>query len=162
MLFESSLGTIQLFILTLALAYAAFTDTQRMEIPVFLFPVSCGAIGICKLFLYGTSDFPISDVLLGMAVLAVPFIIGAFFNVCGGGDILMFAAVGFTIGLSNMFWYAAAMIISGLVICLYYIMKRIIKTHKLKGMLKMHIPMAPIALTAFVIFVLGGYYYVYK
>ena len=120
-----------------ALAVASYTDLKRMEIPLWLFPstvlifaatalASGGEIGVMN--------------WAGLACMAIPFLIMTIAGKMGGGDLIMFSALGFIMGLDEMIPYWVALTIVGTAAA------------AATGFGKKEIPIAPIAGVSYVVY----------
>lgn len=81
-------------LLCIALFIACYTDVRTRTIPVWLFP-SVALIGSSVLLYIGLFGY---WNIIGLACMFVPMFILAITGNFGGGDILMFAAVGLILG----------------------------------------------------------------
>ena len=84
-------------ILFAALIYAAYTDLKRREIEIWLFP----SVIMAYLLLFLHNDEPLPVHIIGGLLMGLPSLFAAMLNKLGGGDVLLYGAVGFVLGLTE-------------------------------------------------------------
>ena len=120
-----------------ALAVATRTDLKRMEIPLWLFPSTVLIYVAATLSLGG--EIGVMN-WTGLVCMAVPFLIMTLIGKMGGGDLIMFSALGFMMGLDEMIPYWIALTAVGTAAA------------AVSGFGKKEIPIAPIAGAAYVVY----------
>lgn len=119
-----------------ALALASYTDVKRMEIPVWLFPLT---VTVSVIYMVYSGNAPGFGNWLGLVCMAIPLGILCFAGKLGGGDLIMFAAIGFLIG-DGFIVYVLILGAAGMVFFLF------------TGCKEQSYPLAPFALVSYIIF----------
>lgn len=116
---------------------ASCTDLKSREIPLWLFPSAVVVFIAVSVFL---KTPPNVFNYVGLAGTFVPFFITALMGVMGGGDLIMFSALGFILGAEELIPYGICM--TAVATALFIIMK--VRKQKQTEM-----PIAPIAFVSY-------------
>lgn len=131
-------------LLMCAFLAASYTDLTRHEIPLWLFPGTL-LIHICV----GLAAMrpPGMGSLLGAAAMALPCAILCMAGSLGGGDLIMFTAAGFIIGIWRLAYYGVALSVSVAITAAIYAARLMIRFHKIPE--GTEFPFAPAAAAAY-------------
>lgn len=143
----------------MAVAYliASYTDIKRREIPIWVFPSAvCLGTGIG----YFTGNMPGLENVLGAVSIFVPALVLCLAGKMGGGDLIMFTATGFALGLTGVIVYAIVLMVSALLLLALAAVRISVKRRR-KGappkklhLLQREIAAAPLSGFAFLVTVL--------
>lgn len=128
-------------ILMLALLTASYTDIKERRIPLWLFPLVLAVSIVTSI--YNGQEIPIWN-WIGMAVMSFSFLILGLYGKMGGGDIIMFSVLGFTLG-QKIIPFAVCMATIGTVFLIC------------TGARKQEVPLAPFASISYIIFLIWRY-----
>ena len=123
----------------LAIAYSAYTDKKRGEIPIWIFPF------LLVIFIsFRFNEINWANSLIGLLIGLITFLTMAIFFDGGGGDVIMMSVIGFICGVKPLLYIST--IASGILLIYHF-------THKDKK----EVPYAPFVLFAYIIFMIGGF-----
>lgn len=127
--------TIMDVVLLVAFAIASYVDFRTKEIPLWTFP---STVAVFLVVSFATGNPPNVMNFAGFACMGIPFLLLSLFGVMGGGDFIMFSAVGFILGLEELIPYGVCLSVVGIAT---FVVAKIIG----KVGVKDEIPIAPIA-----------------
>ncbi len=142
-----------ILILLVAFGIATATDIVSGEIPIWLFP---GALALSLLWFLYSGNLPGYDNFIGAAALFMPILVLCLAGKMGGGDLIMFSVIGFILGLyelpAYMFWIGFVSLVVVVFVKGIHLMQ-----HKKGRVMDKEMPIAPIAMAAYVLFMIRGY-----
>ena len=127
-------------ILFAALIYAAYTDLKRREIEIWLFP----SVIMAYLLLFLHNDEPLPVHIIGGLLMGLPSLFAAMLNKLGGGDVLLYGAVGFVLGLTE-----AGVLFSVIVLAQFSFAVIFVQVAKVEISKEKEVPMAPLILVSY-------------
>ena len=127
-------------ILFAALIYAAYTDLKRREIEIWLFP----SVIMAYLLLFLHNDEPLPVHIIGGLLMGLPSLFAAMLNKLGGGDVLLYGAVGFVLGLTE-----AGVLFSVIVLAQFSFAVIFVQIAKVEIPNEKEVPMAPLILVSY-------------
>lgn len=131
--------------LLIAFVIASYVDLKKMEIPLWDFP-SAAAVYIAAVFISGNK--PDIYHVLGFLAPFVVMIVASIAGNIGGGDIIMFSCTGFILGLEELVPYMVFLTVCGIVLLAIF---------KFRNRM---IPIAPLAGTAYILYLVWRCLYV--
>ena len=131
-----------LAVLPAALFIAASTDLIKREIPIWLFT------SLSAFFLISLRKTLCEDNLAGFLVMGAAFLLLAITGKAGGGDILMFSAIGGFLGLSALPAYLILLSAVSLASS-PFIIRKLKREGRLKDLKTLELPLAPYAAAAY-------------
>lgn len=127
-------------ILFAALIYAAYTDLKRREIEIWLFP----SVIMAYLLLFLHNDEPLPVHIIGGLLMGLTSLFAAMLNKLGGGDVLLYGAVGFVLGLTE-----AGVLFSVIVLAQFSFAVIFVQVAKVEIPKEKEFPMAPLILVSY-------------
>ena len=127
-------------ILFAALIYAAYTDLKRREIEIWPFP----SVIMAYLLLFLHNDEPLPVHIIGGLLMGLPSLFAAMLNKLGGGDVLLYGAVGFVLGLTG-----AGVLFSVIVLAQFSFAVIFVQIAKVEIPKEKEVPMAPLILVSY-------------